>query len=318
MNSTICTQCKQPLFLDSSLVDLTPSAYDMISGSLPPSHHQMNSAEDERLAQLPAPSSVKTVWESSAQSASNTHSSRSQDTQRIPGVPVPGESYVLLQDSAVHNIPSPPNISPSRQQRLSFTSRNRSMSNPGTPDKRSSSSNLQQPPTSTPAPPSPSPLSHHLESTARLFKLLSSRTDLDHPLCAECTHLLIATLNKQFEETKKERDGYIAFEKEIRKEKERERDAASSDVIERRIQRLKDDERIAVEELKAAVEERERLNSEMQALEREERELEEEEAELVCLWRLYANAHSSRLLDSGGCTMETYCRLPSRLHNCVL
>ena len=317
MNSTVCTQCKQPLFLDSSLVDLAPSAYDIISGSLPPSHPQMNSTEDEKLAQLPSPSSVKTPWQSSAQPATNNLSSP-QDAQRVPGIPVPGESFVLLQDSAVHNIPSPPNISPSRQQRLSFTSRNRSTPTSGTPGKRSSSSNLQQPPTPTPAPPSPSPLSHHLESTARIFKLLSSRTDLDHPICAECTHLLIATLSKQFEETKKERDGYIAFEKEIRKEKERERDAPGPDIIERRIQRLKEDERTAVEELKAAESERERLNSEMRTLEREERVLEEEEAELVCLWHMYANEHLSRILDFGGPTTEIYYRLQSRLHNCGL
>ncbi|KAF8478802.1 hypothetical protein JB92DRAFT_2768343 [Gautieria morchelliformis] len=40
MNSTACTQCKQPLSLDSSLVDLAPTAYDLIAGSLPPSPHQ--------------------------------------------------------------------------------------------------------------------------------------------------------------------------------------------------------------------------------------------------------------------------------------
>lgn len=321
MNSTACTQCKQPLFLDSSLVDLAPSAYDMIAGSLPPSHQQVSPTEAEKLAQLPAPSSVKTAWRSSAQSTSNIPSSHTQEKQRVPGISVPGESFVLLQDSVVHNIPLPPNISPSRQQKLSFSSRNRNAPTSSTPNKRNTSSNQHQPLTPTPAPPSPSPLSHHLESTARLFKLLSSRTDLDHPLCAECTHLLIATLSKQLEETKKERDGYIAYEKEIRKEKERERDGPTPEAIERKIQRLKEDERTAVEELKAAESERERLNSELRALEREETELEEEEAEFVCLWYLHTIEHLSKYLDSGECTTEPYCRLQNRLRSyvrCVL
>jgi beclin len=314
MNSTVCTQCKQPLFLDSSLVDLAPSAYDLIAGSLPPSPHQVHATDDE--AQLPASSSAK-MWHNSAQPASNTLSSRAQEKQRVPGIPIPGESFVLLQDSAVHNIPSPPDTSLSSQRRLSFTSRNRNTLNSGDPSKRSSSADLRQPPTPTPAPPSTSPLSHHLESTARLFKLLSSRTDLDQPLCAECTRLLIATFSKQLEETKKERDGYIAFEKEIRKEKERARDAASPDVIERKISRLKDDEKTAVEELKAAESERERLNSEIQALERAERELQEEEAESVCFWYMYVIQHSSGCLDSGGYTTRIYCPLQSRLRNYV-
>ncbi|KAF8495856.1 APG6-domain-containing protein, partial [Gautieria morchelliformis] len=297
MNSTACTQCKQPLSLDSSLVDLAPSAYDLIAGSLPPSPHQIHATDDEKLAQLPGPSTAKMAWQHSAQPASSILSSRAQEKQRVPGIPIPGESFVLLQDSAVHNIPSPPDIPLSSQRRLSFTSRNRSTLNSGTPTKRSSSSDLRQPPTPTPAPPSPSPLSHHLESTARLFKLLSSRTDLDHPLCAECTHLLIATLSKQLEETKKERDGYIAFEKEIRKEKERERNASSPDAIERKILRLKEDERTAVEELKTAESERERLNSEIQALERDESELREEEAEF---WRM----HNANLLSSAEQTAQ--------------
>jgi beclin 1 len=133
-----------------------------------------------------------------------------------------------------------------------------------------------------------------LESTARLFKLLSSRTELDHPLCAECTHLLISTLSKQLEEIKKERDGYLAFEREIKKERERERQVSSPEVTERKIQRLKEDEKNAIDELKAAEIDRERLNEEIRALEREEMELEEEEAELVSLPCVMQHARSYR------------------------
>ncbi|KAF8513161.1 APG6-domain-containing protein [Hysterangium stoloniferum] len=292
MSSTVCTQCKQPLALDASLVDLAPSAYDMMASSLPRSPHHLHPSESEKLAQLPAPSSVKALWHNAAQSPGHLLSPRAQEKQREPGISIPGESFVLLQDSVVHNIPSqPPTSPPPRHQRLSFNARTSSGPS-GSAVKRNSGSPSQQPvPLPVAAPPSPSPLFHHLESTARLFKLLSSRTELDHPLCAECTYLLIATLNKQLEETKKERDGYLAFEKEIKKEREREKHAASPEATERKIQRLKEDERNAIHELKAAESEREKLSEEIRALEREERELEEEEAEF---WRV----HNENLLTA--------------------
>jgi len=92
---------------------------------------------------------------------------------------------------------------------------------------------------------------------------------------------VISTLSRQLEETKKERDGYIAFEKEIRKEKEREKRSASPEAIERRIHKLQEEESTAIDELRAAEAERETLEEELLALEREERELAEEEAEYV-------------------------------------
>lgn len=124
---------------------------------------------------------------------------------------------------------------------------------------------------------SPSPLSHHLRSAARLFNLLSTRTEIDHPLCAECTQILLKTLNRQLEETKKERDGYIAFEKEIRKEKETQ--GLTKEEAERRIERLKGDEKLAIDQLKEAEREREELDEELRLLELDEKALEAEETE---------------------------------------
>ena len=127
----------------------------------------------------------------------------------------------------------------------------------------------------------PSPLSHHLRSTQRLLNLLSSRTDIDHPLCAECTHILLSNLTRQLEETKKERDGYIAFEKEAKKEKEREKEGLAPQEAERKIARLKEDQRIAIEQLQDAEREREQLAEELRSLELEEKALTEEEEECV-------------------------------------
>lgn len=130
--------------------------------------------------------------------------------------------------------------------------------------------------------PNPSPLSHHLRSTAHLFNALSSRTDIDHPLCAECTQILLTHLQRQLDETKKERDGYIAFDKELRKERERDNHGAlQKEEAEKKIEKLKAEERLVVEQVLDAEHEREQLDHELRLLEMEEKALEAEENEYV-------------------------------------
>ncbi|KAF8210188.1 beclin 1 protein [Mycena galopus ATCC 62051] len=267
MNSIVCQQCKEPLELDSSLADLAPSAYDMIVASLPPAPVRQ---ESDSVSQLKATQASRTAWQKSKNSSSSpTRASRKQ------AVPLPNESFVLLQDSIVRSIPSPV---PSPISKKGSTSR---------------TSKVVQPPQPPPEPtqPNPSPLSHHLRSTVRLFNLLSARTEIDHPLCAECTQILLASLQRQLDETKRERDGYIAFEKEVRKERERDGQGMSKEEAEKKIEKLKLDERLAIEQLKVAEQERVQLDEELRALEEEEKALEQEEARF---W----HAHNDQLLSS--------------------
>lgn len=58
-------------------------------------------------------------------------------------------------------------------------------------------------------------LSHQIESTTRLFEVLSSRSDIDHPICTECTELLLSSLQARLSAATKERDAYIAFLKNL-------------------------------------------------------------------------------------------------------
>ncbi|KAI0315700.1 APG6-domain-containing protein [Amylostereum chailletii] len=267
--SFICQQCKQPLQLDASLVDLAPSAYDMIVGSLPPhwNAHQ-TPTESEKLALLQAPPTMKETWKSAAQSSPAGRTSLSPRALGKLPQRAPHESFVLLQDSVIRNIPSP------TRARNPSTSKTIVAVSPGESHQGSDV---------------PASLSHHLRSTQRLLNLLSSRTDVDHPLCSECTHILLSSLTRQLEETKKERDGYIAFEREVRKEKEREKDQISKEEAEKRIVQLAEEERVAMGRLREAEREREQLSEDMHALELEELSLEEEEEEF---WR----SHNAQLL----------------------
>ncbi|KAG6866758.1 hypothetical protein C0991_011417 [Blastosporella zonata] len=282
-----CQQCKEPLQLDASLVDLAPSTYDMISATLPPSQSYSRRQGNGVKATPPSSSSpAKFAWQrarnvSTSSDAPSLLSSRAQGKQpqrggAMPNSPMPNESFVLLQDSVIRDIPSPI-PSPVRSKKGSLKSRHTS---------KSADIQIQFEPDHD-----PSPLSHHLRSTARLFNILSSRTDIDHPLCAECTQILLQNLQRQLDETKRERDGYIAFEKEVRKEREKEGQGPSKEETEKKIEKLKQEERLAIEQLKEAERERQQLDEELRQLELDEKTLEIEEAEF---WK----AHNDHILTA--------------------
>ncbi|CAE6435349.1 unnamed protein product [Rhizoctonia solani] len=276
--SLVCQQCKQPLQLDPSLTELTPSAVDMVAASLgqqTPRNTPVSSSQ--KLASLAAPSSSKSAWQKAQATSGST---RSGSSKHRPA----GESFVLLQDSVVHKIPTDagkPGGAHKVKQRASTPTRVPSISRkaPSTAEKPPSTSTATSP-TKPTAPQVAPPRSHHLAQTLKLYTLLSNRTDLDHPLCTDCTSVLISALTKQLEETKRERDGYIAFERDVRN------NTSGGDIrgMETRIEQLKFEEKSVLDELLDAEREKARLDRELEELEREEKELEEKEAEF---WRVY-------------------------------
>lgn len=58
-------------------------------------------------------------------------------------------------------------------------------------------------------------LSHQIESTTKLFEILSSHSDIDHPICTECTELLLSSYQGRLSAATKERDAYIAHLKTL-------------------------------------------------------------------------------------------------------
>ncbi|KAF9478809.1 beclin 1 protein [Pholiota conissans] len=273
----VCQQCKSPLQVDASLVDLAPSAYDMIVATLP-SAVQVTQSANKGVNDTSSMS--KAVWQRANAStllpkANNTLSPRAQDKQAQRGPSLPNESFVLLQDSVIRNIPLP-TPTPTHVRRGSTKARSNQIQD--NPVDRPNAGILEEDHAN------PSPLSHHLRSTTRLFNILSARTEIDHPLCAECTQILLTTLQRKLDETKKERDGYIAFEKEVRKERERESQGLFREEAEKKIEKLKQEEALAIEQLKEAEREREQLDFELQQLEHNERTLEQEELDF---WRSY-------------------------------
>ncbi|KAI6021443.1 APG6-domain-containing protein [Pisolithus microcarpus] len=284
MMNYVCQQCKEPLLLDASLVELSPSQYDMIATSLPssPSTHTKHISDVEQpTPQHPSSSSSKAVWKQANNPENIRHTALAHGKQLQRSYPAPNESFVILKDSVIHNIPSQlPSVGSAEV--IANTRHSNNTTKGG-----STIASHPQPESDYP---NPTPISHHLRSTMRLFNLLSSRTDIDHPLCAECTQILLSSLQRKLDETKKERDGYIAFDKEVRKEKERESQEMNRDEVEHKIERLKSEERAILDQLKFVEREREQLDEELRALELEERALDEEEAEKLERTNVYNDA----------------------------
>ena len=61
-------------------------------------------------------------------------------------------------------------------------------------------------------------LGRHREMTTRLFEILSARSDIDHPICSECTDLLLEGLQKRQAGVTRERDAYVEFLKKAQQD----------------------------------------------------------------------------------------------------
>ncbi|KAI9308942.1 Atg6/Beclin [Cunninghamella echinulata] len=79
-------------------------------------------------------------------------------------------------------------------------------------DHHSNNAGLEIPPSS----PRNNSLSHRLKVATRLFDVMSSKSNVDHPMCQECTDMMLEYLEKQLDDVGKERDCYLDFLKKTK------------------------------------------------------------------------------------------------------
>lgn len=120
-------------------------------------------------------------------------------------------------------------------------------------------------------------LSHEVEKTQRLFSILSSHSDIDHPICTECTSLLLSSMNARLAASTRERDAYISFLKSLQSSSssipgDEEVATAEAELVE-----AQEKENAAFEELRNLEEEKRRLEAEIAELEEQSQALEHEE-----------------------------------------
>ncbi|KAF5681761.1 beclin 1 [Fusarium circinatum] len=245
-----CQKCRQPLRLDGSLEDLNPAAYDVLVSSTSPQTLKKSSVTSPPITQ-PQDQARKSLYESVSRNTGpptfkRNHGGHSRDSSM---------SFVLLSESQMTH-PSQPTEPPAMPTSLRRAS-----------SARSNGDNVD------------APVGNEMDRINRLFEILSARSDIDHPICVECTEMLVEGLQKKLEVASRERDAYVKHLKEAKANKPSEEDMKSQ---EEALRKAEQDRATAMEELKKLESEKTSLDEELVALEEESRQLDKEEEKF---WR---------------------------------
>lgn len=177
-------------------------------------------------------------------------------------------SFILLSDSQVN----PPSLA------LPWNRRNNGASQP------------QQNQDADGAEEEDSTRSYEMERITKLFEILSARSDIDHPVCVECTELLVEEMQKKLDTVGRQREAYVGYLKETQANQPTEEEVRAQEEARREALQAENDAReslLKLEKEKAA------LDQELLALEEASQALDEEEDSF---WR-DRNAFASKLAD---------------------
>ncbi|OJD24268.1 hypothetical protein ACJ73_04373 [Blastomyces percursus] len=256
-----CQNCRTALKVDGSLEDLNPAAFDLLIGSTgkslpdpstkstsrpkyPPDRQQLHDQVSRRAT---SPIYKRTV------PAPRYGAGGSVGLPRAAVKDGPGMSFVMLSESQV----VPPHAAPAING-----------------DEQRPKGSLQSLSEAQATEDGSQTYSHQIEKTTRLFEIISARSDIDHPICTECTDMLIEGLQKRLQTATKERDAYISFLKNLNNS------IPSPDEVEAAEDELKailQAEEEAFQELLALEAEKVAVDLEIAGLEEESRQLDLEE-----------------------------------------
>jgi beclin 1 len=280
-----CQKCRQTIKLHGSLEDMSPAAFNLLIGCLfaPPtpvvslltaspigaSSQPLPTSEHTSLSKPTYPADRREVFEKASQNAgtpsfkrmvpnprigTGSHSRSQSNLNLGPSKSIyqnPAESFVVLTESQMMPpVPSRQSNTPQHEQDKAVVDEN----------DQSAQSQL-------------------LKRSERLFEILSARTDIDHPICMECSELLIEGYTKRLANATKERDSFVDFLKKVNAEVPT---AAEQEEQQEELRRLKAEDAAALKELQELEKQRADVDAEIKRLEEESQKLDEEEEEF---WR---------------------------------
>ncbi|KAJ5114483.1 hypothetical protein NUU61_000242 [Penicillium alfredii] len=253
-----CQKCRTPLKLDGSLESLNPAAFDLLVNSTgrtlsehgPSSSRSSYAPERRDLYDRASRNATSPVYRRSIPAPRTGSQS---NPAGLPRADSGNMSFVMLTESQV--VPPPVTEGPqnSRNRRWS------TQANAGGSEDAS--------------------FSDQVEKTTRLFEIVSSRSDIDHPICVECTDLLVESLQKRLTGATKERDAYISFLRNLNSS------VPTTEELEAAEKSLKESlkmEAAAFGELEELEREKAALDKEITGLEEESRQLDVDEE---AFWR---------------------------------
>lgn len=118
-------------------------------------------------------------------------------------------------------------------------------------------------------------LSWQLQRQERLFAILSAHSDVDHPICVECSSLIITSLNTKLAAATRERDAYASFLKNLQQAASKHKNEENS--VNKELAALQKEEATTYTDLLQLEEQKKQLENELADLEEENKKLEQEE-----------------------------------------
>ncbi|KAK5992842.1 Vacuolar protein sorting-associated protein 30 [Cladobotryum mycophilum] len=260
-----CQKCRQPLKLDGSLEDLNPAAFDLLVSSSSSSPQTTKSPASRPTVSQPQEQARRSLYESVTQNAGpptfrRHHGSQPRDSSM---------SFIYLTESQVGH----PQPQQQVKEQLTASSQRKRSGAAGTGD--------VEPQTNK---------GNEIDRINRLFEILSARSDIDHPVCVDCTEMLVEGLQKKLDAASRERDAYVNHLKDIQASQPSEEDAKA---WKEALKKAGKDTAAAMEELKKLEAEKEALDSEILALEEESRQLDKDEEKF---WR-ERNAFATKMAE---------------------
>jgi len=256
MAAMYCQKCRTPLKLDSSLEDLNPAAFDLLVRASPQNPKHISPSRQAY------PQERKEFYEKISKNAGSPlfkrslTTTRTQDGASKTSAGNPAMSFVMLSESQV--VPqSPAPIARSAE----LKNGKKASAGIGGVDGANDESKA---------------LSQEMERASRLFEILTARSDIDHPVCVECTTLLVEKLQKRLDIATKERDAYVGFLKQVNAAVPTAEEVADAETA---LKKAHEDEEAAIKELVQLEQEKAEVDAEIVALEEEAVALDAEEAQ---------------------------------------
>ncbi|EGO52696.1 hypothetical protein NEUTE1DRAFT_91283 [Neurospora tetrasperma FGSC 2508] len=284
-----CQKCRTPLKLDSSLEDLNPAAYDLLVAT----HSQQT--PKKALSSISESSTThrslhererRSLYEKALRSSHQPMFKRHAGPGRGGGGDGalrdnPAMSFVLLTESQIAS-----------SDALSLQKNNRSSAQDLFSDTYSSNNNTNNNNVgaSEEDDMANAHLSDQMERILKLFEVISARSDIDHPICIECSDMLVEEMQKKLESANREKDAYVNYLKELKASEPTDEEIRAQEEATRK---AKQAEKELLEELQALEQEQAALEREKLELEAEIREVDIKEEEF---WRA-RNAFNTTLID---------------------
>lgn len=147
-------------------------------------------------------------------------------------------------------------------------------------------------------------LSHFVRKSAQLFDLVSSTSDIDHPLCRDCADSLLVLLEQQLVQAEEECREYKQFLTKITKETEEE-SLLSLEALEKELSCLQLEEQQLKVELEDLLTNQKLINQEIEEEKKDKKAVETDEE---AYWKLYS-AHRHQQFQAVDEQMSLECQL---------